>query len=260
MAEAVLLAKKIITSMILPLGLSLGLVVLGLVLLYGSRERRWGRRLILAGWLVLGVCSLPVVGIALVAPLERQAGEYAKPVELARQGVEVVVVLGGGMVRRMAPSADQLTSASLVRVHEGVRLWRGLKGASLIVSDGGTYRGVSCASLMARVARDLGVPQEAVILEDKSLDTEDQAKRLAEMLRGKVFVLVTSAFHVARSRELFVRQGLKPIMAPTDFKALGVSLGVQSFVPSSRGLLLTDRAIKEYLGRLWYWVKSLVGG
>lgn len=259
MSEAAFLIKKIITSLLLPLGLCLVLLLAGLLLPAWRRARRWGRILAWLALVVLGACSLPLVGSWLLMPLEKQAGDFADPARLAQQGVSLVVVLGGGMAPNQAPPADRLTAASLIRLHEGVRIWRGLPEGRLILSDGTIYHGVSCAEVMARVAREMGVPAGAMEIEKTSRDTEDQADRLAERLRGQRFVLVTSAYHVARVRGLFESRGLKPIMAPVNFRALGSGLTYQDFLPSSQGLELVELALKEYLGQLWYWVKSLVG-
>ncbi len=260
MTDAAFLIKKIVTSLVLPVGLCLVLLYLGLLLPAWRRGRRWGPVALWLAVVVLTVCSFPVVGSWLLLPLEKEAGGFADPARLAGQGVSVVVVLGGSMSSSRAPWADRLSAASLVRLHEGVRLWKALPHARLILSDGTVYHGISCAEVMARLAREMGVPASAIEIEPKSLDTEDQADRLAPRLRGETFVLVTSAFHAARARGLFQRRGLHPVMAPVNFRALGHSRTYYDYLPSSQGLELVELALKEYLGRLWYWVKSFFTG
>lgn len=256
MAEALLIMKKIVSALVLPMGLGLVLLMLGL----SWRRRSGGLALLLAALLLLGGLSLPVVGMALLSPLESAAGDYADPAELARTGVNTVVILGGGISPSERPLAEQLSRASLARLHEGVRLFRGLPGARLVISEGKLLGGLGCAEIMARLAQGMGVGRAAITLDESSLDTEDQARNLAPMLRGRKFVLVTSAFHVPRTRRLFQREGLDPIMAPADFRAKGERPNYFWFLPSATGLALSELALKEYLGRLWVGLKELAGG
>ena len=52
---------------------------------------------------------------------------------------------------------------------------------------------------MARVDREIGVPEGDIILESKSEDTMDEALFIKPIVGNVPFVLVTTASHIPRS-------------------------------------------------------------
>jgi uncharacterized SAM-binding protein YcdF (DUF218 family) len=61
-------------------------------------------------------------------------------------------------------------------------------------------------------------PNEDLILESDSKDTNDQARLIQPIVGDDLFLLVTSATHMPRSIALFKSLGMHPIAAPTDWK------------------------------------------
>lgn len=62
------------------------------------------------------------------------------------------------------------------------------------------------AEVMAKILNELKIHEEVIFLDDKSLDTFENAKNIAAMVQEKDFkniVLVTSAYHMPRSVILF---------------------------------------------------------
>lgn len=119
----------------------------------------------------------------------------------AARGWDAIVVLGC-RVRidgRPSPSLDR-------RVRHAVGLWRrGL--APRIVLTGGVGEGtpISEARAAARLARSLGVPDEALVLEERSTSTEENARFAREALGPGRVVIVSDAYHVARGERVFAR-------------------------------------------------------
>ena len=72
----------------------------------------------------------------------------------------------------------------------------------LIVS-GGDVRLTKGAELMARLAMELGIDEKNIMVEKDSLDTNDEAKLIKDMVKDNRFFLVTSAGHMPRSMALF---------------------------------------------------------
>jgi uncharacterized SAM-binding protein YcdF (DUF218 family) len=89
------------------------------------------------------------------------------------------------------------------RIERAVELWR--EGtAPLLVFTGGPHKGrASEASVAARHARQLGVPDEALILEEKSSSTEENARFSAAVTDGRHVLVVTHSYHAFRSRRIF---------------------------------------------------------
>ena len=249
-------AKKIIAVFLKPVGLVLLLWALGGYWWLRRPEKRRGPILVVLAGLVLLVLSMPVTGKYLMGTLETRAGPYAEPGQLKQAGVKYIVVLGGGQQQGELTPADRLGTSSVLRVLEGIRLWREIPEAKLIFSGGGYKTRVSEAQAMADLAVFLGIPREALILEKASWDTEDQARILAEKLNDKPFALVTSAVHMPRSLMVFRSLGTSPRPAPADFRSQtdgGFRYGL--FLPG-KGLDQSTSAIHEIIGMIWYKVKG----
>jgi uncharacterized SAM-binding protein YcdF (DUF218 family) len=243
------LVKKTVSLMLYPLGTSLLLWALAVVAWLRRPGSRSGFLLLLAGGLWLLVMSLPVTGFYLLHSLEVQAGSYADPNDLSRKGVKYIVVLGGDCRPGELTAADRVANSSLVRLMEGIRLWRSLPDGRLVLS-GGRYSPqiMTTADGMALLAQEMGVPQNALLLERESLDTEDEARLLKPVLGTTPFALVTTACHMPRSLMGFRRKGLNPIPAPADFEAKKFSFEIFGVLPRQGGLEKSHKAIHEYLG------------
>ncbi len=100
MSWLLFVAKKVVSAFIYPLGASLLLWLVGIIC-WRRRPRSYaGPVLVTVGAVWLLVMSLPVTGFFLLHSLEAQAGQYADPIELSRNGVKYIVVLGGDLRAR----------------------------------------------------------------------------------------------------------------------------------------------------------------
>lgn len=251
-------AKKLISRLVFPVGLVLALGLAGGIL-RGLRPRSHSGNwlLALAGLLLLLLAS-PLVSHWLMASLEAQAGDYADPARLAALGVRQVVVLGGGINPGDLTPGDRLGRHSLKRLLEGLRLWRALPGSRLILS-GGSYQGRPEAEALAEVARELGAPEEALVLETASWDSEDQARLLTARLGGEPFALVTSASHLPRCLRLFRAYGGHPQPAPADFQARELVWNYELVMPTAAALAGSEAAFYEYVGLTWLRLRGALG-
>ena len=167
--------------------------------------------------------------------------------------VHWVVVLGGGEgIHKGIPANSLLTSASLKRLVEGVRLFKALPDAQLLLSGGGYNQNIPEAVQMARTAQIFAVPEQKIVLETKSDNTVDQAQVLKSFVHDQAFYLVTSAVHMPRAMALCQHQGLHPIAAPTDFTFLadGESWDRES-IPNAFDMEHLSIVLHELLGRLY---------
>ncbi len=257
MDEIVFVAQKVILRLLFPVSVSL---LLGFAALIFWRRRALSFFFFASSILCLLVTSLPLTGLWLLAPLESQAGNYADPKQLADRGVQYIVVLSGGFRDGKLNPADKL-DYSVLRLIEGVRLWRGIPGSKLVLTGGtipGLSHDMSIAQGLSDMAREMAVPAEAIILEDKSWTTEDQARLVAPIVNNGVFALVTSAFHMPRSILNFQQVGLNPIPAPCDFLTKKILVHYDTLMPRPRGLEFTEIAIKEYMAAWWVSLRSQV--
>ncbi len=231
---------------------------LGVVLLLGAfavlaaiRQRRrlavWSGSMALIG---LWIFSLPIISETILSRLEAAAG----PREIdALPTAEVVVLLGGGVRGAQPPSRpfpDMVASAD--RVWHAARLYHAGK-APLILAVGGVARPGEApeAVAMHQLLLDLGVPDSAILLEDRSRNTLENVRNVESLLAarhvGRV-LLVTSALHMRRALKLFQDKRFEVLAAPTDFEADSSSGGLERWLPDAKGLASNTRAFKEVLG------------
>lgn len=101
-------------------------------------------------------------------------------------------------------------SALRTRVEQAATLFH-LGLAPMVVITGGLGTGEqSEAAAGGRVARDLGIPGSALVLEDRAANTQQNAEYSGPLVEGSRFLVVTDAYHVFRSRRLF-RRHFRPI-------------------------------------------------
>ena len=174
-------------------------------------------------------------------------------VNIINPEIQWIVVLGGGQNRLEGmPPNDQLTSASILRLVEGVRLLKGSSNAKLVLSGGSSSGERPEAELLEQLAQLFFIPKQKMVLEIKSIDTIEQARKLVSIVHNKPFYLVTSAIHMPRSMALCQEEGLHPIAAPTDFTLFWENgRGAKLYIPNAYNLQYFTIALHEVLGRLW---------
>ncbi|MBS0309311.1 MAG: YdcF family protein [Proteobacteria bacterium] len=237
-------------SLLLPPFSFVCLCALGLLL-----RRKWPRTGMTLAWLSLALLTLFSTrpGAMLVArPLEAMHAPLLVP---EHAGAQAIVVLGGGR-QANAPEyggGDEPNLRSLARVRYGARLQR-VTGLPILVS-GGAPEGAarSEAALMASVLKtEFGVPVRWV--EGASDNTAQNAYYSATLLRQagiRRIILVTDAMHMARAYRSFTAQGLDVVPAPTMFYSQERG-NAADWLPAARWLHVSDYALHEWLGRLWY--------
>jgi uncharacterized SAM-binding protein YcdF (DUF218 family) len=163
---------------------------------------------------------------------------------------DAIVVLGAG-----GPTPPGiLDGPSLRKAIYGIRLYqRGLARFLLLSGspDDGGQRGE--VSLRVELARELGVPAEAIVAQTSGFagrepTTRREAAHVQKMVTGRgirTVLLVTDSQHMRRARYLFERVGLSVLPAPIDEIQLDASS------PEER-LKLIRWIGQEWFARLYY--------
>ncbi|MEW6378906.1 MAG: envelope biogenesis factor ElyC [bacterium] len=248
--------KKIISQLLFPVFLILELSLIGLFLLWFTRRQRAGKILVTIGLLLMLVLSFGGVSNRLLKPLERKYEPYklgSSSPSGSGQPIKFIVVLGSGHYSDPnIPITSQLDEDALVRLVEGIRIYRKHAGSKLILSGGQLFDPVSHAQVLADVAQELGVSERDIILESQSKDTWDEAMLIKPIVRQDRFILVTSASHMPRSMAMFKRLGMNPVPAPAGHLAKDAQmLSVGTFFPKAGNLRKAERVFYEYLGITW---------
>jgi uncharacterized SAM-binding protein YcdF (DUF218 family) len=244
---------KILAQFASPMGVFTAGLEAGVVLAL-LRLPRFGR--LVAGLAIaqLLILSLYPVSNALMLPLEDEARAEAAAAPACCY--EAIVVLGGGIgpaVPPLRPEPELFDSSD--RVWHAARLFhRGL--APRIIVSGGSYlveAGQAPATQTEAVAMRqfllaLGVPEQAIVMEGKSLNTIENMQETRALVGTGRVALVTSGYHMPRALRLARRAGLDAEAFPTDWQVLpSATLWWESLMPSAGPLIGSGIAIREYL-------------
>jgi len=246
------LFKKIVAPLFYPLSLCLGLLLIGLILLWLTRRQKAGKIVASVGITLLLLFSYSFGTNRLLRSLEHQFPPVAAE-SLQDSGIRWVVVLGGGASSDPdIPPVSRLSESSLAHLIEGIRLHRQLPISKIILSGGRVFGTGSDADAMRDLAIQLGVAPENLIAETSSPDTETQAQNVRQLVGEDAFLLVTSASHMPRAMALFKIVGMNPTAAPTHYLShVNQGISPTDFYPSLRGLRKSETLIYEYLSMLW---------
>lgn len=236
-----------------PLGLWLTLSALAVLGLFGRRA--WRTRLLVLAQLQLLVFSLPAVADALLGHLEEEARQLEADRPLPTQ-LDAIVVLGGGLEGRFEGVRDLPDlNDSGDRVWQAARLYK--QGvAPRVVLSGGQFdadpRREAEALGMKVFMLDLGVPEHALLIEDQSRTTFENALRTRELVGDgrHTIALVTSAFHMGRAVLWFEKAGFTVYPVRADIRVLHEKRRFWDHLPKPQALDESTTAIKEFLGRL----------
>jgi uncharacterized SAM-binding protein YcdF (DUF218 family) len=241
---------KILSLLIYPLGLSILLGIAGLLLMVW-RCRRFAGVVLSCSICGLTLWSLPPVADAVARSLEAQFANLAVD---AVQKADVILVFGGVMQPPQPgrPYAD--LGAAADRVWHAARLYHAGKAPKVMLSGGSNDWQAdlpSQAKTMAQFLSDLGVPLNAIVLEERSRSTYENASNCAELMRRQGMeraILVTSALHMPRSFAVLRVAGVDVVPAATDFEVIEGPGTVLSWLPNSQALQRSTNALHEWIG------------
>jgi len=243
--------NKLVCFLANPLFIGMVIVMVGLVFVLRKKVKAasWALG---AAFVWLWFWSMPIVGGWLCLPLEE---DY--PVQLVEEMPEAdaIVIMGGG-VRGSTnyPYASLKDGAD--RAWHAARLWRAGKAPIVIPSN------IDAELCDVRLLVDLGVPRESVVLENKAVNTEENAKFVAKIfaeqkVESPKILLVTSACHMKRSLYMFRKYApeIECIPAATDYQVLpwvGEPFKWRSLLPSIDAFAHNNSFIHEYIGYYGY--------
>jgi uncharacterized SAM-binding protein YcdF (DUF218 family) len=215
-----------------------------------------------AGFAVLSVFSNAWVAATLIGLLENQYP--AKTVETLPQA-DAIVVLGGFTLPPLPPRPYVDVGEGFDRLLHGMRLWRAGKAPRLVLAGGAFPMLVGSemteAHAMQILAREYGIPRTALILEEYSRNTYENAlgaQRVLAPFNVRRLLLVTSASHMPRAMAVFSQLPYEIVPASTDVRVVNESFNILNIIPKTSALLLSSIALKEYVGLLYYWMRGWV--
>ena len=246
---------KTIANLILPPGcLIISLVI---YIIFSYRKSKKLPKLIVFITLLFYIISIPLTSNLLMHSLEYK---YLPPNKLDG---DVIVVLGGGATlsspdlsgsgNLSGSAANRLLAAARIHIKTGLPII--FSGGQVFKTSGNE------AEIANRQLLDLGLSKNAVIMENKSLNTTENANFTKVILTKYNYtkpILLTSAFHMYRAIINFNNAGIKNLQIyPCDFTTnKKLHMDFNSFVPSGASLGSSSVALHEYLGIMQLLIKK----
>jgi uncharacterized SAM-binding protein YcdF (DUF218 family) len=182
---------------------------------------------------------------------------------------DAIVVLGG-FLRQVpgATAAHPEYSDGVERLLRGIDLWKADRADTLVFTRGHIpFLGANIepeGEVLAEIAQRNGVPAHAIVLTGVVQSTSGEAGEVARLMRERGWrrvILVTTAWHLPRSVEHFSRAGVETVPFPCDWQwDPRRSMTPLDFLPHSSALGDTERALREYYGRLYFALRAVLFG
>lgn len=248
--------SKVFWLLAQPLSLVMLLMLAAFALLLVGRKRL-GLIALALGLLIHGTVSFTNFGYLVIQPLEDRFAVPATPP--AR--VDAIIMLGGATLARPS-AARQIAELNDAGDRLTTTLWlaKTYPEAKIVISGGsGTLddEGEAETETAKRFFNMQGIPDERLVLEDRSRNTDENVAYTKEMLGGSIdgnIVLVTSAFHMPRSVGIFTKAGIEVVPWPTDYRTPGPQWFGFDIANPVQNVNVTTAAIKEWVGLLvYYW-------
>ena len=216
--------------------------------------------------LVLTAVLFSSIGCGLVPSLflaDLQSGYSANAV-IQEAHSTAIILLGNGTERATGVGGVVIEPGPLAygRIVKALEVYRTCKqkiSACTVVVTGGDpqHHSAAEATVYGSLLQRLGVDSADLLLENRSLNTWQNAQFTAALLKSRpadqVF-LVTSGYHLRRSLLYFGHFGIHGQPVRADSISAEASL-----VPLSYNFLLTDMAIHEYVGVWRYFLYEALG-
>lgn len=247
---------------IFPPGLILAICIIAFI--FKHYHYRSARYLYLLAFILLWAFSTPVITQKLLQPLQ----EKYPPLQLKNLAIDpensAIIILGAGIDEAKEYKNGHILSAmTFERLHFAAHLYHQTR-LPIIVSGGNKddFKETEAGLMQHTLKESYQIPIKG--MEDKSRNTEEESQFIRPLLLTnhiQTIYLVTHAWHMTRSMYAF-QQALKKdnitvIPAPTGFINLLSSDDLANYLPSIKALTASTYALHEYVGMIWYRLKSI---
>ena len=243
---------------ILPLLLSplmIAILLICLTLLTGRR------RFSLIAAMVLVFFSLSPVSDVLTRWAE--ADTPPQPVSAMPQADGVLVLSGMLNAQRFDGEIRYDYGGAVDRLFGGIELMKAGTAPALYLTRGQLPWSIGRpeGEVLAEQAITSGISPEKIFLTPIAQNTAQEAAGLRQVFTSAKphIILVTSAFHMPRSIQLFEHYGFQVTPYPVDFHQSGNRFSSQDFIPNTEALNRSFRMLREFMGRAYYSLKLSIG-
>lgn len=245
--------------LIAPSHVLLLVLVIGALLLYWRPALKWARRMVVIGLVGLIVLGFSPLGRILIWPLEER---FKAPATLPADGTVAGIIMLGGFEDGNVSNARKMLTLSdrSERLTETLLLAHRLPHVRIIFTGGAGslfLRAEPAGDRLAAYLIALGIPRERIVIEQKSVNTWQNAvftKRILNPRTTDRYILVTSAWHMPRAVGVFRKAGFNVVPYPVDYQTADSADLARPFPFLATGLTSVDIAVKQWVGLVVYWL------
>ena len=237
---------KLLPIIFLPSGLIIVLILIGLF-----KRKPF---LIWLSVILFYLFATPVLSEAIFKYVEK--GQLRKDITKVPKA-DAIVVLGGMFNYVKTENGGRNEWADPDRFFGGVELYKAGKANQLIFTGAkmpwAEKDQETEGESLKKYAIEMGVPDSAIKISGLVTTTEDESKEVRKLLpQSNKILLVTSAYHMPRSKSLFERQGFDVIAFPVDSKVSFEATTILDYLPEADSFKKSETAIRELIGRVFY--------
>lgn len=213
-------------------------------------------------------CRLIAIGIFLVFSNHWLLNSYARwwqpaPHDVTADSAYSCGILLGGFGSPDAYDNSGYFNGGADRFIQAVKLYKLGKIEHILVSGGNGKRDVKQFNEAAWTVQELktmGVPAEAVLFEDQSKNTADNAKNTKKLLDAvnlkPPYLLITSAYHIPRASLIYTYAGIHTVAFPCNYTAGKSKFKFRDIIPNPGVLNDWNPFLKETVSYLLYRIKG----
>lgn len=255
----VYIISQLFSFLILPLTIVMILFLGGIIFI----NKKIGKRLLIASFILLLLFSNRFLANRAINAWEPDF----KIIETLPQ-YEVGIVLTG--VTNINKTADDRTffDRGADRATHSMQLYKEGKIKKILITGGEAFNRANDnkeAELLANFMYTAGVPEEDVIIESRALNTRENAVFAKEKLMEEgydpnaKYLIITSAFHMKRSKACFDKIGMDTDTFPVDYYGSDSKANFQSLIqPSPDSIVIWQKMVKEWAGLIMYKVVGYI--
>jgi len=190
--------------------------------------------------------------------------QYPKIQERPEYTEAIVVLSGGASQPKKAHEQPRLGGNTLYRCIRAAELYHNGSPCPIVVSGGKvnlSRHGVADAHLMKDFLIKMDIPKKDIIVEDKSMDTYENASesfRLLKLRRITRIVLVTDAIHLFRASICFRNQGFEVFPAGCYYRTSELQFDIFQFLPRISAARTNHAVFHELLGFVWFKLRGRI--
>ena len=232
------------------------------MLLFGifTKSEKWRKKAITAAFAMLLFFGNHFIFNLVVNWWESPAMDMTK----IEQPYDIGILLGGYSSLNKRPNHDRHNfNERGNRFFQTYELYKTGKIKQILLTGGNGAILQDLASEAVEMRKFLikiGVPDSAIIIEPNSRTTYENAVFTKEILTKKYpnarCLLITSAWHMPRSKATFQKAGMNFDTFSVDYLSERVKFTPDDFLPNKLGFYYWEVLIKEWVGYCAYWARG----